>query len=71
MPSSSQRRSNIRYAKPELSHRAESMDDLLKAYELEIVQLRLLSGEFARRYPKVAGKLQIAGDGCEDPMSSA
>jgi type VI secretion system protein ImpG len=43
------------------------MDDLLKAYELEVVQLRLLSSEFARRYPKVAGKLQIAGDVCEDP----
>lgn len=43
------------------------MDDLLKAYELEVVQLRLLSSEFARRYPKVAGKLQIAGDACEDP----
>ncbi|WP_426112483.1 type VI secretion system baseplate subunit TssF [Massilia sp. PWRC2] len=43
------------------------MDDILKAYELEIARLRLLSGEFARRYPKVAGKLQIAGDGCEDP----
>lgn len=43
------------------------MNDLLKAYELEVVQLRLLSSEFARRYPKVAGKLQIAGDVCEDP----
>lgn len=43
------------------------MDDLLKAYELEVVQLRLLSSKFARRYPKVAGKLQIAGDACEDP----
>ncbi len=43
------------------------MDDLLKAYELELSQLRLLSSEFARRYPKVAAKLQIAGDGCEDP----
>lgn len=43
------------------------MDDILKQYELEMVQLRLLSSEFARRYPKVAGKLQIAGDACEDP----
>ena len=43
------------------------MDDLLKAYELEVVQLRLLTGEFARRYPKVAGKMQISGDVCEDP----
>ena len=43
------------------------MDDLLKAYELEVVQLRLLTGEFARRYPKVAGKLQISGDVCDDP----
>lgn len=43
------------------------MEDLFKAYELEVVQLRRLSSEFARRYPKVAGKLQIAGDLCEDP----
>ena len=43
------------------------MDDLLKAYELEMVQLRLLSGEFAARFPKVAGKLQMAGDVCDDP----
>lgn len=43
------------------------MDELLKAYELEAVQLKLLSSEFARRFPKVAGKLQMAGDVCEDP----
>lgn len=43
------------------------MDDLLKTYELEAVQLKLLSSEFARRYPKVAGKLNMAADVCEDP----
>ena len=43
------------------------MDALLKAYELETVQLKLLCSEFARRFPKVAGKLQMAGDMCEDP----
>jgi len=29
--------------------------------------LRELSGEFARRYPKIAGRLQLEGDRCEDP----
>lgn len=43
------------------------MDELLKAYEFEAVQLRLLSSEFAERYPKVAGKLKMSGDACEDP----
>lgn len=43
------------------------MDALLKAYELETVQLKLLCSEFAKRFPKVAGKLQMAGDMCEDP----
>ena len=43
------------------------MEELLKAYELEAVQLKLLSSEFATRFPKVAGKLQMAGDVCEDP----
>lgn len=43
------------------------MDDLLKAYEFEAVQLRLLSSEFAERYPRVAGNLQLAGDVCQDP----
>lgn len=36
------------------------MEELLKAYELEAVQLKLLSSEFAKRFPKVAGKLQMA-----------
>lgn len=43
------------------------MDALLKAYELETVQLKLLCSEFAKRFPKVAGKLHMAGDMCEDP----
>ena len=43
------------------------MEELLKAYELEAVQLKLLSSEFATRFPKVAGKLQMAGEVCEDP----
>jgi type VI secretion system protein ImpG len=29
--------------------------------------LRELSGEFARRYPKIAGRLQMEGDQCADP----
>ncbi|CAL93925.1 type VI secretion system baseplate subunit TssF [Azoarcus olearius] len=42
-------------------------DELLRYYETELGYLRELSGEFARRYPKIAGRLQLEGDQCEDP----
>jgi type VI secretion system protein ImpG len=42
-------------------------DDLLPYYEQELVQLRKLSKEFAEKYPKVAGRLQLTGEACEDP----
>jgi type VI secretion system protein ImpG len=43
------------------------MDDLLAHYERELAFLRGHSGEFARRYPKIAGRLQLSGDVGEDP----
>ncbi|KPC50376.1 type VI secretion system baseplate subunit TssF [Amantichitinum ursilacus] len=43
------------------------LESLLPYYERELGYLRELSGEFARRYPKIAGRLQLEGDQCEDP----
>lgn len=43
------------------------LESLLPYYERELGHLRELSGEFARRYPKIAGRLQLEGDQCEDP----
>ena len=42
-------------------------DDLLYYYERELTYLRRLGAEFAGRYPKVAGRLQLERDKCEDP----
>ncbi|MCD9027906.1 type VI secretion system baseplate subunit TssF [Luteimonas sp. BDR2-5] len=42
-------------------------DDILPYYERELTALRKLSGEFAQRYPKIASRLLIEGDNCEDP----
>lgn len=41
--------------------------DLLRYYERELTYLRKLGGEFARRYPKVAARLQLEAGRCEDP----
>ncbi len=43
------------------------LDDLLPYYENELSYLRRLSKEFASRYPKIAGRLQMEGEICEDP----
>lgn len=43
------------------------MDELFAKYEHELVILRSLCREYAQRYPKVAAKLQIGGDTCDDP----
>ena len=43
------------------------MDDLLPHYERELAFLRTHAGEFARAYPKIAGRLQLSGDVGEDP----
>jgi type VI secretion system protein ImpG len=44
------------------------MDDrLLGYYERELTYLREMGADFARKYPKVAGRLQLEPDKCEDP----
>ena len=43
------------------------MDKLFTKYERELVILRSLCREYAQRYPKVAAKLQMGGDTCDDP----
>ncbi len=42
-------------------------DDLLNYYERELTFLRQMGAEFALRYPKVASRLQLEADRCEDP----
>ena len=42
-------------------------DDLLAYYERELTFLRQLGAEFAERYPKIAGRLVLEEDKCEDP----
>jgi type VI secretion system protein ImpG len=43
------------------------MDELFAQYERELVTMRQLCREYAERYPKVAAKLQMGGDACDDP----
>ncbi len=44
------------------------MDDkLLHCYERELTFLRQMGAEFARKYPKIAGRLLLEPDKCEDP----
>lgn len=43
------------------------LDDILPYYESELTALRKLSREFAARYPKIASRLLLEGDTCEDP----
>ena len=42
-------------------------EELLEYYERELNYLRQRGGEFARRSPRVAGRLLLDGDACEDP----
>lgn len=42
-------------------------DDLLGYYERELVFLRQLGAEFAQKYPKIASRLLLETDRCEDP----
>ncbi len=42
-------------------------DELLGYYERELSFLRQLGAEFAQKYPKVAGRLLLEPDRCEDP----
>jgi type VI secretion system protein ImpG len=42
-------------------------DDFLDYYERELSFIREMGGEFARKYPAVAGRLLLEPDRCEDP----
>jgi len=42
-------------------------DDLLLYYERELSFLRQMGAEFAAKYPKVASRLVLEADKCEDP----
>jgi len=41
--------------------------ELLDYYERELVFLRSMGNEFARKYPRVANRLMLESDRCEDP----
>ncbi|MBB3221232.1 type VI secretion system baseplate subunit TssF [Pseudoduganella umbonata] len=41
--------------------------DLLRAYEAELQHLRGMGGEFARDFPKIAGRLGLETEACADP----
>jgi type VI secretion system protein ImpG len=43
------------------------LEQLLPYYERELGYLRRHLREFAERYPKIAGRLLISGEVCEDP----
>jgi type VI secretion system protein ImpG len=42
-------------------------DELLGYYERELAYLRQVGAEFAQKYPKIAGRLLLEADKCEDP----
>jgi type VI secretion system protein ImpG len=42
-------------------------DDILQYYERELTFIREMGAEFAKKYPKVAGRLLLEPDKCEDP----
>ena len=45
----------------------EMDDPLLHYYERELTFMRESGAEFAQKYPKIAGRLQLEPDRCEDP----
>lgn len=42
-------------------------EELLEYYERELTYLRQMGAEFAHKYPRVAGRLLLDPDSCEDP----
>jgi len=42
-------------------------EDLLNYYERELTYIRQMGAEWARKYPKLAGRLLMEQDRCEDP----
>jgi type VI secretion system protein ImpG len=45
-------------------------EELLEYYERELTYLRQMGGEFARKYPRVAGRLLLDPERCDDPHVS-
>jgi len=44
-------------------------DSLLNYYERELTFIREMGAEFAKKYPKIAGRLQLEPDRCDDPFT--
>ncbi len=44
-------------------------DELLNYYEQELTFIREMGVEFAKKYPKIAGRLLLEPDKCEDPFT--
>ncbi|HUJ90737.1 MAG TPA: type VI secretion system baseplate subunit TssF, partial [Syntrophorhabdales bacterium] len=42
-------------------------DDILNYYETELTFIREMGAEFAKKYPKIASRLLLEPDKCEDP----
>lgn len=42
-------------------------DDILNYYERELTFIREMGAEFAKKYPKIAGRLLLEQEKCEDP----
>jgi type VI secretion system protein ImpG len=42
-------------------------EDLLNYYERELTYIRQMGAEWAKKYPKLAGRLMLEPDRCEDP----
>ena len=42
-------------------------DELLPYYNRELAYIRTSGGEFAKKYPKIAGRLLLTGTGSQDP----
>ena len=47
--------------------RSSPLKELLPHFERELAYLRTHAGEFARQYPRIAGRLALSGDVSEDP----
>lgn len=58
-------------ASESVDYQTEMEEKLLKYYEVELQHIREMAGEFAREYPKIAGRLALDKEGkeiCPDPF---
>ena len=46
---------------------SDAKDELLRAYQREFAYLRGMGAEFARKYPKIAARLDLSAETCADP----